>query len=586
MKTDLNKKYKDRNPNDTVELLKNFFSSKGYTFTEQSFETEAGTWTAHLELFKNGLYILQSNGKGMTKEFCLASGYAEMYERYCNMHPLICNATFAKRIMENNFKENNYYFNSNERFINFGDIKTDCPEIANYLLKSLKTEDNVKRYLNTQFGQLVGIPFYSVKDSDIIYMDPRVASISWTSMGLSAGNTITEALTQAMSELCERIGTANFFLGKCDKYYILNLDNIENTTIKNTIKKIQNLGYKFYVFDLSYNFNVPTLMSLLIDPLGLLTRVNFGAFPVFDIAIERIITEIYQGIFTYKRENVDVQTPFKEIGATNFLNSALNNISGGHCVIEDFLDKAIFVDSYNENIFINGVTSNDEILDYLNKIFDNLNLKCYVADMSLIPEIRAIRVLCPKLNLMEEKINRFEKMSPLLVNDALEVIEEQHELINKTLNLSFDSSKEKIKEVYDCFQKLFKDSCDRPSVFNDLVGNLTFQDPTMVFNSASSPIVGTLINWGKMYINFVDYQLSYWMEPLKKYATLLRYVQCKKYTNEEIKKVMALLGNIVTDEEIDNIQDVDYITMKIYIQTTLALYNSPFYQDLVSQFLR
>lgn len=63
-------------------------------------------------------------------------------------------------------------------------------------------------------------------------------------------------------------------------------------------------------------------------------------------------------------------------------------------------------------------------------------------------------------------------------------------------------------------------------------------------------------------------------------------MQCKKYTNEEIKKVMALLGNIIIDEEIDNVQDVDYIVMKIYIQTTLALYNSPFYQDLVSQFLR
>jgi ribosomal protein S12 methylthiotransferase accessory factor YcaO len=27
---------------------------------------------------------MHSNGKGMTKDFCLASAYAELFERFCN----------------------------------------------------------------------------------------------------------------------------------------------------------------------------------------------------------------------------------------------------------------------------------------------------------------------------------------------------------------------------------------------------------------------------------------------------------------------------------------------------------------------
>jgi len=41
-------------------------------------------------------------------------------------------------------------------------------------------------------------------------------------------------------------------------------------------------------------------MSLLVDRDSGILNMNFGAFPVFDIAAERVITELYQGIQTYK----------------------------------------------------------------------------------------------------------------------------------------------------------------------------------------------------------------------------------------------------------------------------------------------
>lgn len=121
--TNLKKKFKEREPMETVNILKSFFKSKECTITEKTFSSEIGTWTTHLELFKNGLYIIQSNGKGMTKEFCLASAYAELYERFCNMHPLICNPTFIQSVMNTNKNKKGYYFNKDEQLIDFNYVQ-------------------------------------------------------------------------------------------------------------------------------------------------------------------------------------------------------------------------------------------------------------------------------------------------------------------------------------------------------------------------------------------------------------------------------------------------------------------------------
>ena len=80
-----NSKYKDRLPSETVAIVKEFFESRNYQVKEMlNFKTEALTWTCRIEIYKNNIYILGANGKGMTEEFSLASGYAELYERFAN----------------------------------------------------------------------------------------------------------------------------------------------------------------------------------------------------------------------------------------------------------------------------------------------------------------------------------------------------------------------------------------------------------------------------------------------------------------------------------------------------------------------
>jgi len=76
-------------------------------------------------------------------------------------------------------------------------------------------------------------------------------------------------------------------------YTAINIDKITDPVLRPIIDNIQKIGYKLYLIDLSCNFNVPTLMSILIDENKGLLNINFGSFPVFEIAAERVLTELY-----------------------------------------------------------------------------------------------------------------------------------------------------------------------------------------------------------------------------------------------------------------------------------------------------
>jgi len=78
-------KYKDMSPQRTINNIKNFFTNKNFNIIEiNEAQSEIGTWSIHLGLYLNNIEILTANGKGMTQLFSKASGYAELYERYCN----------------------------------------------------------------------------------------------------------------------------------------------------------------------------------------------------------------------------------------------------------------------------------------------------------------------------------------------------------------------------------------------------------------------------------------------------------------------------------------------------------------------
>ena len=78
-------KYKDKSPLETIANIKSFFENKKYEIEIIYIkEPVPGIWWCHLQLKYNNINLAHSNGKGSTKEYALASGYSELYVRYCN----------------------------------------------------------------------------------------------------------------------------------------------------------------------------------------------------------------------------------------------------------------------------------------------------------------------------------------------------------------------------------------------------------------------------------------------------------------------------------------------------------------------
>ena len=75
-------RYKETSPENTVKRIKEILK-KNKVEVEENWTKKSSVGTYSLRLCVKGTNIGQ-NGKGMTKEFALASAYAEFLERYQN----------------------------------------------------------------------------------------------------------------------------------------------------------------------------------------------------------------------------------------------------------------------------------------------------------------------------------------------------------------------------------------------------------------------------------------------------------------------------------------------------------------------
>ena len=284
--------FKTRTPQETINILKYFFEKRGCYLTIREHPNELQMYSHSIELQINNQTILISQGKGVSKDYSLASGLAELYERFCNKMPYIYNPFLMSQLENENLKTLGYHFHPDEKLIDFYDLS----DIFIKYLLNITTQNNIQDFIKRICPKgIIGLPYKNFNDNSIIYLDPRLIQLALNSTGMSAGNDIYEALNQALSEWYERFAAERFFRYPQTTYYELEIDSISNQYLK---EKCQFLNdgkkYSLKILDLSYNFNVPTLCILLTNLEQYETHVQFGSFPVFDIALERCLTEAYQ----------------------------------------------------------------------------------------------------------------------------------------------------------------------------------------------------------------------------------------------------------------------------------------------------
>lgn len=556
--------FKELHPLATVEKIKQFFENRNYkVFVSNIIHSEIDTWSCHILLQYNSNIVLQSNGKGMTKEYCLASGYAELYERFCNQETIKDNIFFRWKSL--NYKE--------IKLNNYEEL------IIDNRLKGLINPEDQKTYFET--FSLIGcnaISYFDLQTNQEYLFQENVLDMFYGSVGMAAGNTLEEALNQSLSELCEKEVCHQFYYNPITNFYSLNLNNITNSFLKDIINNIQKLNYDIYVFDLSYNYGYPVLMSLLIDKNNYTMRVNFGAFPVFDIALERILTELYQGIYSYHMiTNQELQLPYKTHEAPFVLTEYANSITQAPFFNEEFLNQSTVVEEFNKSVFLfDNQQTNQEILYYYKNLFKNKNLSVYFKDNSLDKDIKAVHCFCPEFICFDPVVINNDRSSSLVkqanVLASYLYLEIAFLFMNNTDNNFI------IKKIADLFQFLDNNNVDL-FLLSALIGREFLYPLKYGARESLRYYLSELPS-----LNADSFKGTIFYSIAREYAFIQNYRK-NNYSTSDIKEIFVTIFNKeINDEDILNCFNQKYLLEKIYIEPMKEFIHSSEYEEYVKTY--
>lgn len=330
------RRYKEKKPSETVEKVKSILNNLGIE-VEEKWSDKSSVNTYSLRICIKGTDIGQ-NGKGMTREFAMASGYAEFLERLQNgmmrfrIEKPSKDLPFSNVPDEKNFKVKEY-IEKNNSFLN-NILKQNGKENSSKCEK----EEFLKKILNGQYMDnnektYTYIPYYSVKNKEIQYIPDKLFSYLYDTNGMCAGNSKEEALIEGISEVLERYTAMKIFKEK------ICLPEIPDEYIK-TFPKVYKMKevldkderYYYRLVDCSFGGKYPVAGLYIIEKNSGKFGFKMGAHPDYGIAMERCFTEAAQGvdIFEYARSNTfdfyDAENNDKK-SITNFVFNSLSSVT-------------------------------------------------------------------------------------------------------------------------------------------------------------------------------------------------------------------------------------------------------------------
>ena len=592
-----NNKYKDNTTEQTIKNIEKFFKDHNY-YIKQTLDgqaTDSGTYWCRLELYTNDdILVLGTNGKGVTKEYSLASGYGELFERYCAHNIIFSNFFTGKDILQAHYDKYGYYYGEDEVILEEDSLNQN--ELYKAFLGDFFGDDVKKRhkYLKavSPFG-LYAVPYASLTENNKkMYVNIPLNVRVQGSNGFSAGNSIEEALVQGASEVIERYSMYTIDMRDYDNYSHnidknkpkgdykqLDINSISiNEDNKQIIEKIINAGNKLYIYDLSYTLNLPTVMIVVYNTNTSNFHTHYGSHPVFNIALERCLTETYQGIFTLNNAFRAI-SPFKSINTKKaFLEAAKSGsteIGFNDKVMTDFS----IVNKVNEEIFlIDGNYSNNELLDRMRMILNKNKMELYWRKTSKADDYHIYGVHC-FLKDIEIPLNGSWMLYDI---DNLKILETFSTMIIIYYNFINDIRNGNIKTNLKWYNVLFANYSD-PEENHKTFKDLNYFDYMNVYCAkGQQPILEGILGMFNNYFND-NYITSEPYSKLYKYYLNIKKYYYADYPIEEIKKLFAPFGHDI-DKDLENIDNIPYLIENIIIKPYLELINSKEYKNFVEYY--
>ena len=596
--TDLAHHYKDREPEETIQIIEDFFNKRGCKLkcAKENY-SEADTYSCMYYLYWNNISIAHANGKGYTYTYAKASCFAEMYERFCMYSRMFgLNKFITKDLMNLNQKEYGYYLCEGEKIMSYEDIKNESylNNIFTNIMPIIE-QSTVDQFIRTFYnnGICYGAPYKSLQDNTINYKDMQMIANFYGTTGFAAGNTLEEALVQGSSEYFERITISKYFSIMQEYYYYLKTENLPEE-LQRRVKLLEATGLEVKLYDMSYNFGLPVCMLFLNDKQNHLFYLNFASSPVFDIAAERCFTEMYQGANFIPRNHKIFVKPNNY--PCDIICRATYKSTHNH--VENVIPEGLFLNSkeieyYNKEVFVaSGTHTNKELLERIKKFDKELNMQLCYHNISLSNDMVTIHVL-PKERIILGFDSDFDYLR--MENDFNKIkILNLTEFIMENLEYAInhqDISEDKI-EVF-CNQLIAKlkdiDNKDLFHGFSGAVYHLNHDIYNVINNDKHQAIDDYRLFFNLLMQDFSSIQLTA-ANGIKHlyqgYMLALSYKQ-DGYPDDIIKKIYNGLGynNIDINFDISTFNTLTLIK-KVFVDSLYEKYHSNLYKDFIRIYMK
>ena len=391
--------YKDRKPEETVRLVRRILEASGIrTESEHAFSRHG---MVHSYVLRVPDTNIVQQGKGVTEAFGLASAYGEMMER-------LQNGLRFGRVEFDADTARQYGFAWDPQETVFA--KNALPSLPEAFRRAVFDREDTSlfdlwesyRSAEPEYEQLrVFTPFYCPNDRRTHLLPIYFMQLIYGSNGMAAGNSPEEALSQAICEIFERHVMKRIFFEK------ITPPTVEHSYISKhapfqsqMLRSLERSGsYRIVVKDCSLGEGLPVVGVVIFMPRSGRYTVRFGASAFWQIALERCLTELFQGLRA-GQEPVSVplnleRSPEGESRHEHW-GRMLKYSSGGQFPSE-LLQSSAAVSHGLDGFLEPGNHSQKEVLSFLWRIVKQRKLDIFIRDVSF-SELNAYQVIIPSMS--------------------------------------------------------------------------------------------------------------------------------------------------------------------------------------------
>lgn len=283
--------FKDSSPTATVQHIQKILADNGIEVEE--FWRQTCVPYCHSLAVRIVGTAFSVNGKGLTREFARASGYGELMERlqFANI-----NTGYAQKMSD---------LSSNDPSQCRVDLKTlldsdrawyekISQRLYRYTGSTMSAEAILKRNADPD-GTVPCSPVYCLTTGQKRYYPNTLRGRIYTTNGCAAGNSAEETLVQAISEIVERHHMLRIIHEGLVLPNIPEAELVKHSTAYEIITYLRQQGLRVIVKDCSFGTGFPVVCVCIVDPETGRYHTHLGAYPIFEIALERSLTESFQG---------------------------------------------------------------------------------------------------------------------------------------------------------------------------------------------------------------------------------------------------------------------------------------------------